>query len=207
MKLDEKYYKGIACFLIILLCGAVYLFMSQKDIGSDPMLLSSMDEISSMDEVPLAEETEETQQERIYIHICGAVKKPGVYEFMEEPRLIEVVKKAGGFTKKAAADSINQAQIVTDGSQIMIENKKQVKKDAKEKAGSEKEQSPKESLVNINTAAKEELMTLTGIGEAKAAMIIQYREENGSFKAKEDIMNISGIKEGVYNKIKDQIAV
>ncbi len=62
-------------------------------------------------------------------------------------------------------------------------------------------------LVNINLADKTELMTITGVGEAKAEKIIDYREQNGGFKAIEDIMNIPGIKEGMFNKIKDQICV
>ena len=61
--------------------------------------------------------------------------------------------------------------------------------------------------VNINTAGEEELMTLTGIGEAKAASILKYREENGRFKSIEELMQIEGIKEGVFNKIKDDITI
>ena len=61
--------------------------------------------------------------------------------------------------------------------------------------------------VNINTAGLEELMTLKGVGESRARAIIEYREQQGSFETPEDIMNISGIKEGVFSKIKDQIAV
>ncbi len=61
--------------------------------------------------------------------------------------------------------------------------------------------------VNINTAGLEELMTLKGVGESRARAIIEYREQQGAFETPEDIMNISGIKEGVFSKIKDQIAV
>ena len=61
--------------------------------------------------------------------------------------------------------------------------------------------------VNINTASAEQLKTLPGIGDAVAGKIVKYREENGAFKAKEDIMNVSGIKEKLFSKIKDQITV
>ena len=64
-----------------------------------------------------------------------------------------------------------------------------------------------EEKVNINTAGLEELMTLKGVGESRARAIIEYREQQGAFETPEDIMNISGIKEGVFSKIKDQIAV
>ncbi len=61
--------------------------------------------------------------------------------------------------------------------------------------------------INLNTASAEQLMKLSGIGESKAAQIISYREKNGAFKKIEDIMNITGIKEGVFGKIKDDITV
>ena len=66
---------------------------------------------------------------------------------------------------------------------------------------------PSAGPVDINTAGLEELMTLKGVGESRARAIIEYREQQGAFETPEDIMNISGIKEGVFSKIKDQIAV
>lgn len=75
----------------------------------------------------------------------------------------------------------------------------------KEETKMEAEENEKDDLVSINTATKEELMTLTGIGESKAESIIEYREENGEFKNLEDIMNVSGIGESAYSKIKDHI--
>lgn len=139
----------------------------------------------------------------IYVHICGEIKKPGVYTFEKEPRVIDVVEKAGGFTKKAKQDCVNMAQLVADGTQLFIAGK--------EKVSQQREQEAKEELdsgkVNINTASKEELMTLSGIGESKAAQILTYRETIGRFAKIEDIKNISGIKDGVFSKIKDYITV
>lgn len=95
---------------------------------------------------------------------------------------------------------MNQAAVVTDGTQLMIPAKSAASK------GIDKTLSDTDR-VNINTASKEELMTLSGIGESKASQILSYREENGFFQRTEDIMNISGIKEGVFGKIKDKITV
>ena len=89
-----------------------------------------------------------------------------------------------------------------DGTQLAIASQK----DFKEKDGQQAEQT-ETGKVNLNTAAKEQLMTLTGIGEAKAIAIIAYREEKGKFQKPEDLMNIPGIKEGVFDKIKSQICV
>ncbi len=140
---------------------------------------------------------------KYYIHICGEVKSPGVYEFTQKPRVVEVIEKAGGFTKKADQACVNQAQTVEDGSQLVIEAK-QGKRASK--AGAESTDSS-DGKVNINQATKEQLMTLSGIGEAKANQIIAYREDHGSFATTEEIKKISGIKDGVYNQIKDLIKV
>lgn len=142
---------------------------------------------------------------KIYVHIVGAVKKPGVYTFDEKPRVVDVVEEAGGFAKDAVKSGINQAETVEDGSQIVIESKRDKKKGIA--AGERQAAEDKSDLLNINTATKEELMTLTGIGESKAMSIISYRDTNGKFENIEDIMKITGIKAGVFEKIKNQIRV
>lgn len=141
----------------------------------------------------------------VYVHIVGAVEKPGVYRFEEKPRVIDVVERAGGFAKNAVKADINQAETVEDGSQIVIQSKGGKKREKDAGGGRQDEQTG--GLLDINTATKEELMTLTGIGESKALSIVTYRETNGKFKKIEDIMNITGIKTGIFEKIKDQIRV
>lgn len=162
---------------------------------------------SKKEEIHLPEEKPSvatTSSEKIYVDICGQVKHPGVYQFSEGDRVVKAVEAAGGFTSKAAAESINQAEKMKDGQQIYVPSKKEKSKDA---------QTEKEAVdsfsgkVNINTADAQELMTLSGIGEAKAADIIAYRQEHGPFSKPEDIMKIQGIKEGVYRKIKDKITI
>lgn len=145
-------------------------------------------------------------QNLIYIHICGAVNKPDVYEVEEGTRLYELVKVAGGLTSDAAGDYINQASIVEDGQQVYIPTNEELE--------DSNFTSPIASLieeangkVNINKASKEELMTLSGIGESKANTIIEYRQKYGDFKRIEDIMNINGIKGAAFNKISEFITV
>ena len=120
----------------------------------------------------------------------------------------------GGFCKNASTESINLAQFLQDGEQIVVLTKKQAKKQKSPKEdptmvndSKNRQDSQGASKVNINTASVEELMQLPGIGEAKAKMILDYRTQNGAFQKVEDIMKISGIKEGVYNKIKENITV
>lgn len=153
---------------------------------------------------------EEKENTLIYVHVCGEVKNPNVYSLEEGTRVIDAVKKAGGFTKAAAKNYINQARVVVDGEQLYIPSKDEVQDmnilegKGLDKAG---ESPAKSTLVNINIASMEDLMTLPGIGESKAKSIITYREENGTFKSIEELKNIVGIKEGVYQKISDLITV
>ena len=198
-----KLLSGLAA---VILCGVLYLSSGIRD-DSDIVVTEGFSdkEVETATNPPQTKERDSSNRTgKIYIHVCGEVKKPGVYTFSTEPRVVEAVKKAGGFTGKADRFSINQAEKITDGTQLVIpvKGKKESRKKA-ENAGSI-DQSGK---VNLNTASKEELMTLSGIGESKAAQILSYREENGAFQKIEDIMNISGIKEGIFNRIKNQIVV
>lgn len=179
----------------ICVCGGIWLFQGKQVQPAEAIVSEGTND-------SLTQQTAESEDGQIYIHIVGAVKKPGVYTFQKKPRVIEVVEKAGGFTKDAVTAEINQAELVEDGTQLAIASQK----DFKEKDGQQAEQT-ETGKVNLNTASKEQLMTLTGIGEAKAIAIIAYREEKGKFQKPEDLMNIPGIKEGVFDKIKSRICV
>ncbi len=151
-----------------------------------------------------------TQDETIFVHVCGAVVTPGVYEISKDARVFEAIQMAGGCTDEASKDSLNLAQSITDGQRIYVPTKEEAA------TGSQEWQQPTRietsgqemtAVVNINTAGKEELMTLPGIGEAKADSILSYRQEKGSFSTIEEIKQISGIKDRVFEKIKDRITV
>lgn len=143
------------------------------------------------------EETKETTLESIFVYVCGAVNCEGVYELPAGSRGYEAIAMAGGFRKDAATAQINQAEILEDEATIYVPTIYEIAES----------QSENDGKVNLNTASKEELMTLPGVGEAKASSIIAYREEHGGFKSIEEIMNISGIKEGLFEKIKDYIKI
>ena len=144
------------------------------------------------------------------VHVCGEVVNPGIYELPAGSRIYEAVKAAGGFTENAAEESVNLASPIEDGVQIRIYSKDEAETLAAGAApfdGFEASGEGKEPVVNLNTATKEELMTLSGIGESRAEDIIRYREENGGFQNIEDIMKVSGIKDAAFQKIKDRITV
>ena len=156
-------------------------------------------------------DVENSEKSGVYVYICGEVIKPGVYELSGDSRIYEAVDAAGGFTENAARECVNLASKVSDGMQITIYNREEAvslpadSASVGENAG--KSGTSGSGLVNLNTATKEELMTLKGIGESKAEDIIRYREKSGGFKKIEDIMKISGIKENGFQKIKDSITV
>ena len=155
-----------------------------------------------------SEVSEPADADGIYIYVCGWVKKSGVYRLPRGARACDAVEAAGGFKKKADRDYVNLAEALSDGQQIYIPSKAEVSvSNSGTSAGTGSTEGSTGGRINLNTATREELMTLTGIGEAKADAIISYREQAGLFSRIEDIMNISGIKEGVFSKIKDDITV
>lgn len=144
---------------------------------------------------------EEAQARSVFVYVCGEVVSPGVYELLEGARIADAVEAAGGMTEAASRTYLNLAELVSDGQKIEVPSKEQ------ETALTEERLAKEAGLVNLNTATEQELMTLSGIGEAKAREIVSYREEHGGFSSAEELMEIPGIKEGVFNKIKDQITV
>lgn len=148
---------------------------------------------------------QEKTVEECAVYVSGEVKKPGIYRYSGTARLCDAVKARGGFTKKADRNSVNLARILIDGEQIIVQNRRKTKNSPP--AAGTGEGSRERTLIDINKASLEELMTLPGIGEAKAEAVIAYRTEQGPFSKTEDLMKISGIKEGVYNKIKSFIMI
>lgn len=147
----------------------------------------------------------------IFVHVCGKVNNPAVYEFENGARVVEAIEKAGGFMENAATDYLNLAKVLTDGEKIYVPDKEEalglnpVNIDTAQ--GNVADAKDTNTKVNINTASKEELLSLKGIGDSRAEDIINYRTENGKFAAIEDIMKVPGIKQGAFNKIKDNIRV
>lgn len=160
--------------------------------------------------------TDQETETLIYVHVCGQVKEPGVYSLKEGSRLYEAIEMAGGVTENGVCDALNLAVVLEDGMRIMVPDTEQAKQWV------DTENAPAGSLgmtvkdtsdagtagkVNLNRASVQELMTLNGIGQSRAEAIVRYREEIGSFQTIEDVMNVSGIKENAFNKIKDNITV
>lgn len=185
--------KTVIIILAMLLSGAVYIQLQDKDF-------KEAEDIKYEENVMECKETEESIAENssVFVQVCGCVNSPGVFEVSEDTRVYQLIELAGGFSIDADVDAVNQALSVTDGQQIYIPALGEPVSDSNLVTS---------NYININTAKVEELMELPGVGMAKAEAIVSYREENGAFEDVRDIMNVSGIKEAAFNKIKDLICV
>ncbi len=135
----------------------------------------------------------------VAVHVCGEVVQPGVYGLPQGSRIGDAIEAAGGFSDEADRDYLNLALPVEDGMQIRVPSREESESLRRSQAAA------LSALVDINSAGEDELMTLPGIGSARAQAIISYREANGPFGEISDIMQVSGIKEAAFEKIKDRI--
>ena len=129
----------------------------------------------------------------ICVHVCGAVEEPGVYELPTGSRIYEAVDAAGGFDEEADREAVNLVEGLEDGEQIRIPFIGEI------------DYNPGSGLIDINTADMDELCKIPGIGESRAQAIIKYRESQGEFQSKEELMQVPGIKEGIYGRISSYV--
>ena len=153
-------------------------------------------------------DTESDDTEEVcYVYICGAVVHPGVYAFPTGSRIYEVIEAAGGMTEESDETLVNQAELVTDGMMIRIYTQAEADELRRKEGDAAEGRAQSDGRVDINSASVTELMMLPGIGSAKAEAIVVYREEYGALSSIEDLMNIPGIKEGVFRQIREHIKV
>ncbi|MGX1192819.1 helix-hairpin-helix domain-containing protein [Metabacillus sp. SLBN-84] len=208
MKLLKKY--KIA---VLIAAAAVFLYVYQsqeQDSGGEKTKLLDEEALSMELEPPetTPDQSAESQPEEIIVDVKGEVKTPGVYEMKPGERYHHVIDAAGGLTEQADAAQINLAALLEDGMVVQVPKIGEIPNElTQQTAGANASGGGGEKVVNLNKASSEELQTLTGIGPAKAEAIIAYREEAGGFKAVEDLMNVSGIGEKSFEKVKDSISV
>lgn len=217
--------KGICSVVFVAVAGIFYLGASGNSITKEgaQVILQGEDIVQDTEEKEAKEVKEagnlgeETIQNSIYVHICGAVNTPGVYQLPAGSRIADAVIYAGDFSPDAAKDYLNLARLILDGEKIYVPNKEEAEQilegkspigmgESGENLSGEKLGSGEISPVNLNTAGVDELMTLPGIGRAKADAILSYRNEH-PFSSCEELMQVPGIKQSVYEKIRDNITV
>lgn len=239
--MKKKYIVILASCIFIVVAGACYscsydksqkdgvLLLSQSEEQANELGLEYEDEngypyssqgigpnniLAQVDSIQSSDTVKEIDTPMIYVHLCGAVMNPQVYQVEAGTRLVDIIEAAGGLISEAAGDYINQAMIVEDGQRIYIPTKDEIKeltlaeyaKGDNSSQGKQKTDTASSKL-NINTAEETELTTLPGIGQAKARSIIEYRNKNGDFKDITDLKKIPGIKDGLFAPIADLITI
>lgn len=211
---------GIAAVLLFFLAAGVwYVFLGKEILKKQ----SNEKELVSVLNVPEADVTVAATLEpadsgvsgesesNLIVYVCGAVNKPGIYTLPVHSRLYEAITMAGGFSPEADTSYHNLARSITDGERIYIRNTKETEELALEQQVAGEEGATTDisetGMINLNTATMELLMELPGIGEAKAGAIIEYRNRIGAFTDIEEIKNVSGIGDAMFEKIKEKISV
>jgi competence protein ComEA len=195
----EKYKVWFITVIILLVigCAFFYQYSSKTDPakGSDSFPPPVLQESTAVDEKP-----EESLNKDIFVDVKGAVKRPGIYKAVQSERVNDLIIRAGGFSPDAQEEGVNLAQKVTDEMVIYVP-----------KEGEEGTDTPliqtEDKLLNINKAVEQDFDGLPGIGPAKAKAIVDYRTENGPFKAVEDLKEVSGIGEATFERLKENITV
>lgn len=219
----------VVSLFILLIASSISLYVvkfdkqKEKDSKKDrEIVLTEKKEVKEKNKA-------KTTNTKIMVDIKGEVVNPGIYTLDDNQRVIDVINMAGGITKNADTSVLNLSKKLKDEMVIIVYSYYEVKNfsyvkevekkvqtgcskginDVENDACIEDDSSSEEesSIISINTATKEELMTLTGIGEKKADDIIKYREENGEFTSIEDIKNVKGIGDSLFEKIKDYITL
>lgn len=191
--------------LVVLLCGCSENNLhSETKMWDESIGTEDWEELEAVEHDDKKHETYSVPNEIkgnsfVYVYVCGQVNRPGVYELPQGSRIYEAIECAGGMTEGAVKEAVNQALPVEDGMQITVPDKDEI---LQVQMAAEKD-----GLINLNTADVNLLTTLKGIGKSRAEEIVKYREENGKFDKIEDIMNVPGIKQGSFEKIKDSITV
>lgn len=211
---------GIFAMVFAILCLGYYIFKGR------PQIVERNEQIAQVSSQPIS--TEKNSGITYKIHITGEVKNPGVYSVDSKARVNDVIEIAGGNTQNANLDRINLAEFIKDGEKIIVpsinekpnmdqygnlitqpnfDNINVVDPVTQNYSGQSSVQSTESNLININTASAEKLKELPGVGDSIAQGIINYREQNGPFKAKDDLKNVTRIGSKTYDKLKDLITV
>ena len=183
---------------LVLIIGVLFYFNQNKTEDYSGVSFSNIsNETNNKDE-----KAEDKHDEKIFVDVKGAVKHPGVFETTKDKRVKDLIEEAGGLLDDADTSTLNLSQKVKDQMVIYV-----LKHGEKPKQISDSSSSSNTDVININTANKEQLMKISGVGKTKAEAIIAHREKNGDFKKKEDITKVRGIGKSTFEKIKDKIEV
>lgn len=199
----RKYWLYILFFVIAFLI-LIYLSLKSSPTASLELSAEEWEESVETDHNEMKKGTSEenTEINSYFVDVKGAVTNPGVYEIEIDSRVVEVIEKAGGFTKEADQNGVNLAQKVTDEMVIYVPKLGEITPGITPVS-----QNSNPELININAATIEQLDSLPGIGPSKAEAIITFRDENGKFKSIDDVEKVPGIGKKTLDSLSEYITV
>lgn len=212
-RLDKKIILAIAIIIVIFIFWSGGKYNGWKNAQED---IQIEEDLAEEDLEADEEEENEAASTLIMVHVFGAVQKPGLYELIEGSRIEDALKLAQPRPEALIDKYLNRAKILEDEEAIFVPTAEDIENSENLDAipvitggfnPLDQEGGPSGGQININKASSTELQTLPGIGAVKAEAIVQYREDQGKFKAIEDITNVTGIGAATLENIKDQISV
>jgi len=217
IKKNKKIYIAI-CAFIICICVIICIIIDKQNKNEEVHLESNLQEVNNVQVENTAKNNTNginESIEKIIVHVSGEVHAPNIYELKKEARIADAIEIAGGLTERADISKVNLAYTLSDGDKIIIPAKGEQKTNeekivSKQSDGiviNEENSQKNKNKININTATQTELECLTGVGPSLASKIIEYRKNNGKFRKKEDLRNVSGIGDAKFNGLKDEIEV
>jgi competence protein ComEA len=230
---DKRIIRGAIAIVAILIVALGALILMRSGRASDSFTIVSGGKTSSADSVaPVVQlaVSDAMSVKTIRVHVVGAVNAPGVYDLIEDSRIIDAIVVAGGSTRDASMAALNLAHRVVDGDQVYLPSIEEVATGKtfyglaisqlvgsafSASAGSSGtttatttgQSSGTNEKININSATVAQLDELPGVGPVIAQAIITYRESNGPFKVISDLQSVSGIGEKKYAQIIDYVCI
>lgn len=195
-KMNKKIWKiaGLILLVVILCsaCADTELLLDEEDYVQTDEITEDAD-ITALETGNVTMASVSGTYETILVHVCGAVATPGVYELPLGSRINDAVLSAGGFDEEADRESVNLVEEIADGQQVRIP------------FIGEGQVSTGSGLIDLNSADAKQLCQIPGIGESRAEAIIKYRDAKGGFESPEELMQVPGIKEGIYARVSPYI--
>lgn len=217
---EEHKFKLLLGGIVLVGLGIFAFFqVNLQKQSSQATALSSSQNVSVTSSTLTSSSNTQTTSDYVYVDLKGAVKNPGVYKMASTARVTDVIKKAGGISEQADINQVNLACKLTDqmliyipqiGEQPDILSPALISQQTSQATNTQTitdSTTTDTNKINLNSATKEQLQQLNGIGDKKADLIIQYREDNGGFKTIEDLKNVSGIGDKTFESLKDSITV
>ncbi|MDI6817106.1 MAG: ComEA family DNA-binding protein [Actinomycetota bacterium] len=209
--IDNRQLAGIILLLMVTVVGSALFYINSRP---KPVIVVKADERKTATQEKQEEQAAAPAKEpvQLHVHVAGAVAKPGVYALKDGSRVVDAIGVAGGGAPNADEDALNLAAKLIDGQRVYVPKKGEAPPPVSEmSAGGDSgvvgDPAAVGGKINLNLATAEQLDSLSGVGEVTAKKIIDHRTKKGPFRRVEDIMQIDGIGQKKFEKLKDEITV